>query len=64
LKKLTQKIASVTAVLCVLAAIAILVQQFIVWGVWFELDDFLHHENFAVVLLTIAIVIAVIITTG
>jgi hypothetical protein len=54
LKQKAKKVASVTAVVCVALAAAILVHQFIAYGAWFELDDFLHHENFALLLLAVA----------
>ncbi len=42
---------------CTLIAIAVIIlfHQYMIWGKWFELSDFLHFENFAVILVVIAI---------
>jgi len=35
------------ALLFFLAAFLILFEQYLVYGVWWSMSDFLHHENFA-----------------
>jgi len=54
----------VLAFVFLLAAAVILVEQYITWGVFFEAGDFLHHENFAVILVVIAMTIVIILAVS
>jgi Na+(H+)/acetate symporter ActP len=50
-----RRIAGIIALVCVIIALLILIEQQITWGMFFDLGDFLHHENFAIILLVIGI---------
>lgn len=45
----------VIAALCILIALATLLDQFLRYGYFLELRDILHHESFAFVLLAFAL---------
>ena len=40
--------------LALISAITILIEQQIAWGIFFDIEDFLHHENFAAILIAFA----------
>jgi hypothetical protein len=45
----TKEVACWVAAVFFAAAFAIGLHQFVIYGYWFEVKDFLHHENFMVV---------------
>lgn len=48
------KVLVAALVLLVLAAI-IMIEQYMTWGTWWSWDQVLHHENFALVLAAVAV---------
>jgi len=51
--RFSTKIFLVLSLVLFVAGFFILFHQYIVWGVWFEADDFFHHEVFAGLLIAI-----------
>jgi hypothetical protein len=47
------------SIFLVIAAFLVMLQQYLVWGRWWEWKDFLHHENFAFGLVCIAVGIVI-----
>jgi len=44
---------------CILAGVVIAIHQTVTWNVIFEADDFLHHENFTIILIGIGVAVLV-----
>jgi len=42
------------AFLFIVIAFIVLLQQFVSWGIWFEIED-IHHETLAIALTTLAV---------
>jgi len=50
-----QKIAKITILFMFAASFAIMIHQWIVWGDFWSIEQTLHHETFALALVSIAI---------
>jgi len=55
----TREIACWVAVVLFATAFAIGLHQAVIYGYWFEMKDFLHHENFMVVAVVVAAMLLV-----
>jgi len=53
----SERLEKVVIILFIVAAL-ILVHQYVVYGVWFEPDQVLHHETFALILIAFALGLA------
>jgi len=38
-----------TAICLIVVSIAVIIHQVIIWGIWWDWSQFLHHENIAAI---------------